>query len=147
MTSTAKEAFEMMKGEHLGTGSFRSVYCNNLNPEQVLKIEGDTHQRYQFCNVIEWVFWNNHKENPKIAKWLAPCIRISSNGKILIQKRVETIPKGYELPKELPSFLTDLKMSNFGLLDGRLVCLDYGHSPKNIVTKNKSVDWCSYSYP
>ena len=144
MSDIAKEAFEMMKGEHLGTGSFRSVYCNRLNPEQLLKIEGDTHQRYQFCNVIEWIFWNDNKENPKIAKWLAPCVSISSNGKILIQRRVDLIPINYELPKKLPAFLTDLKRDNFGLLDGRLVCLDYGLLPRDIVTKKKSVDWCSY---
>ena len=60
-----------------------------------------------------------------ISRWLAPCEFLSPDGRILLQTRAEPLPFDYRLPDKLPAFLTDLKRANFGLLDGKLVCVDY----------------------
>lgn len=142
MSAVDTEGFEVLKGDLLGEGCFRQVYQNKLNPKQVIKVEDNNgNQRQLFCNIIEWVTWNAYKDCPKIAKWLAPCVSISGNGRVLVQRKVDPIPDNYKLPKKLPAFLTDLKTENFGLIDNQLVCVDYGFLPSNISTKKIPVKW------
>ena len=47
------------------------------------------------------------------------------SGHFLVQART-TRPTHYDWPEKVPAYLTDLKKANFGMLNGRLVCHDYG---------------------
>jgi hypothetical protein len=79
-----------------------------------------------FNNVAEWDIWSNLKDHPKLGKWLAPCIAISPCGSILLQRYAGPLPDN-KLPKKVPAFFTDIKSDNWGLINGRPVCRDYGH--------------------
>lgn len=110
----------MITGDFLGEGAFRKVYAHAQDPALVVKIEeGEGH----FQNVIEWSVWQQAPAD--LRRWLAPCVAISPMGTVLMQRRCEPL-RASELPPRVPSILTDLKISNWGLLDGRPVCLDYG---------------------
>lgn len=129
------EALSVLRGDFLGEGSARKVYALLTNSAYVLKIE--TAGR-SFQNVAEWEYWKWVK-GTKLEKWFAPCERISARGLLLVQRRVDP-PRLAELPKKVPAFLTDLKIENFGLLDGKFVCCDYGtckvvlrHFPQRLV--------------
>lgn len=121
--ATFEDAFNLLCGDKLGEGISRTVYECRLRPELVVKVESGVDRR--FANVFEHAFWQDYRHQPKVAQWLAPCERISPDGRILLQRRADPLARGYELPEKLPTFLTDHKESNFGLIDGRLVCLDY----------------------
>lgn len=129
MKKIHKEAFKLMCGKKLGTGCNRIVYECKLMPEWVIKTERLNPN--DFSNVREHHFWNQYKNNKAIAKWLAPCGEMSPDGVVLLQRRVEPLADDYKLPKTLPAFLSDLKRSNFGLLDGKLVCVDYADNDLN----------------
>jgi hypothetical protein len=121
-----RQAKGVLLGERLGIGSARKVYQCRIDPGLVVKIEKGGRS---FQNVNEWEAWSFLGK--KHCHWLAPCLHISSCGAILIQKRAEPIRKG-DLPKRIPSFLRDIKLENFGMIDGRLVCIDYGTLPHAI---------------
>lgn len=46
-----------------------------------------------------------------------------------------------KMPETIPTFLTDLKRENFGLIDGRIVCVDYAMTIPNPSTRLKQVFW------
>lgn len=77
-----------------------------------------------FQNVAEWLLWETARAT-RLARWLAPCVAISPCGLYLIQRRVEPLRRR-DLPKRMPTFLSDLKRENFGMLEGKVVCCDYG---------------------
>lgn len=130
----------LMLGTKLGEGVSRTVYVlkdpyqwgrdrvheSPLNLEvrspYVVKVERATGR---FQNVQEWSVWEWARGVPSLKKWLAPCISISPCGLYLIQQRVEPI-RTKELPKRLPKFLIDTHRDNLGILNGRVVCCDYG---------------------
>ena len=116
------EFFRMFCGERLGGGQGREVWTFSLNDEHVIKFERSDHS---FQNVLEWDLWCDAREmnNPEITKWLAPCSRISADGKILIQERTKPAKK---FPEKIPAFFTDTKKDNFGMIGNRFVCHDYG---------------------
>lgn len=135
----AKDFIKVFLGKEIGRGVSRVVYEHALDKSLVIKIEegGDW-----FQNVTEYRVWNELQYYKKMAKWFAPIIAISPNGVVLIQKRVEpTSLKDY--PKQIPSFFTDIKQENYGLLNGQLVCFDYGTSlfTKGFSTKLKNANW------
>jgi hypothetical protein len=108
-------------GKKLGEGMSRKVYACRTDSALVIKIE---RRAGYFQNIREWETWNE-LQYTAAAKWLAPCIDISSCGTILLQKRAQPI-REKELPKQMPVFLCDFKLANFGVLEGRVVCCDYG---------------------
>lgn len=114
-----REALSMMLGEKLGAGCSREVYVNRLNPVQVVKVQ----LSLGFQNVQEWLIWKEVEDKPELAKWFAPCDHISPDGNLLIQRRTEHPKIAY--PEQVPRFFTDLKLTNWGELDGRIVCHDY----------------------
>lgn len=137
-----EDAFNLLCGKLLGEGIHRKVFECRLLPRMVVKVEYCTDWRY-FSNVHEMKFWND--ASPAVAAWLAPCQYLSPDGRILIQRRADPIPQGYELPLLIPSFLSDIKRENFGLVGDRLVCLDY---PMTITTPSlrlKKANWESES--
>ena len=132
-----KEFFRMLVGKFLGRGQFRNVYVLLSDPTKVVKIE---EREQSFSNIKEWEFWQDNKDNPMIAKWLAPCHYISPSGAVLIQSRCYMV-EDKKLPKMLPSFLTDTKYQNFGMLNGKVVCFDYATVVNNLNTKLRNTKW------
>jgi hypothetical protein len=106
-------------GKRLGDGVGRKVFVYDLNPKFVIKVEESG-----FQNVVEHEIWRAVKETTW-AKWFAPVRHISGLGSILLMERTLPAPRS-RYPDRVPKFLGDLKYSNFGLLQGRLVCHDYG---------------------
>lgn len=137
------DAFNLLCDDFIATGTYRSVYTCRLNPAWVVKVELDKGDWRSFANVLEHELWTKNQYCERVARWLAPCRFLSTDGRILIQDKA-TIAKDHqidELPKELPAFLTDLKPSNFGWIDGKFVCVDYSMHIDNISTKLKKVNW------
>ena len=138
--TSATEFFRCIINEKMGQGAYRNVYTTKLNPDVVIKFErngGDFH------NVNEYHVWQSAKCNKDIAKWFAPCLWISPCGVVLVQKKTKPPVK---LPAMLPTFLTDFRKSNYGMLDGKFVCHDYGFygtvDHHGLYTKRmKKVDW------
>lgn len=106
-------------GTKLGGGIGRQVFIYDLNPKFVVKIED-----CGFQNVIEHELWRA-TQGTQFAKWFAPVRHISGLGTVLFMDRTLPAPRS-AFPKKVPEFLGDLKYSNFGLLNGKLVCHDYG---------------------
>lgn len=138
------DLFRLVCGEKLGRGVSREVYRCALDPTIVFKIEADAGS---FQNIIEWETWDTVRFTAGMkndyAKYFAPCIAISPCGTVLVQKYAR--PVDYtELPEDVPKFFTDLKKENFGLLDGKFVCIDYGNNllmTNGLTTKTKKADW------
>jgi hypothetical protein len=131
------DAFNMLCGAKIGSGIHRDVFECKLRPELVVKVEIDR----EFANVFEMKFWDDHQYYNKVAQWLAPCEFLSPDGKILLQQRCDPISRNYKLPDKLPSFLTDIKRNNFGILNGRLVCIDYAIVISNPSTRLRKAIW------
>ena len=135
-----RDAFNLLCGKKLGEGIHRDVFACRLNDKWAVKVENDGPWRY-FANVMEMKFWNDHEQCQKIASWLAPCEYLSPDGLVMIQHRVEPVSSSYPLPPKLPSFLTDIKTDNFGLLNGKLVCFDYAMNIPNPSLRLKKAEW------
>lgn len=134
-----EDAFNLLCGEKLGEGIHRKVFECRIRDDLVVKVEYEPNWRY-FANVMEMAFWSDNAEYKPVADWLAPCEYMSPDGRILLQKRVTPVAKD-QLPKTVPSFLTDLKACNFGYFDGRLVCTDYAMTIDNPSLRLKKADW------
>jgi len=139
MKAVYKDCFNLLCGKMLGSGIHRDVFECKLRPDLVVKVEKSDH-RY-FANVMEMFFWDEHHYRESVATWLAPCEYLSPDGRILLQRRAQPIADESQLPKQLPSFLADLKMSNFGMLDGRVVCVDYALNITNASTRMRKAEW------
>lgn len=139
MTVIFEDAFNMLCGNKLGRGIHRDVFECKLRPDLVVKVEYDIDFRY-FANVLEMKFWTDHAQYKAVANWLAPCEFLSPDGRLLLQKKVSPV-RHNELPEKLPAFLTDTKTNNFGILDGRLVCVDYAMTIPNPSTRLRAVQW------
>ena len=104
-----------------GNGSSRAVFIWPLDESLVLKLE----TTITFQNIIEWETWSALKDTIH-SKWLAPCVWISNSGSALLMKRTQSLIAGKEPKVLIPAWLTDTKRSNYGLLNNKLVCHDYG---------------------
>jgi len=125
MSRLATDALDLLCGKQLGEGVYRSVFECALRRDWVVKLETQDSDKRTFANVHEWSFWDKYCDQSAVARWLAPCEKLSPDGRILLQQRCDPLPLDYHLPHKLPAFLTDIKRANFGLLDGKLVCVDY----------------------
>ncbi len=122
------EFVNLIVGDFIGQGATRYVY--ELKNQKaldgyVIKIES-TEDRSLFQNQIEWSVWDQIGSYG-VGQWLAPCLAISKTGRYLIQRRTTPIYAN-QLPAKVPAFLSDLQANNWGLMDGRVVCHDYGYS-------------------
>lgn len=113
---------DMFVGGLIAHGNSRSVYDYRLNKNYVIKID----RSGQFDNVSEWDIWHNLKDKPEVAKFLAPCIHISSCGRVLIQRKTKPV-KSEDLPEQVPAFFHDLKLQNWGKIGKNVVCHDYAN--------------------
>ncbi|NCD07693.1 MAG: hypothetical protein EOL97_16410, partial [Spirochaetia bacterium] len=119
-----KELFNLLVNKKLGTGVYRTVYDLKYNKDKVIKVANDVYGEKE--NAREYILWDDISNYyPKLKKWFAPCYQYSATGKYLIQDKV-IFPDKTKYPKQLPAFFTDTKYSNFGLLNGKWVCIDYG---------------------
>ena len=135
-----EEAFNLLCGELLGEGIHRKVFACTSDPSRVVKCETNTGI---FSNAREWRNWDECRYADRWNKWLAPCVAISPLGTVLLQKRVQPLRRGDDLPDKLPAFLTDIKPQNFGWLNGKLVCHDYPQINSSLSDKPRSIgpDW------
>lgn len=134
----AKDLLHLVCSEKLGEGVARIVYASRLDPGVVIKFEPDA---YSFQNIAEWEIWKQ-VQGTRMERWFAPCIEIAASGTVLIQKRCQPILG--KLPKQLPQYLCDLKRENFGMIDGKLVCHDYGtmlYSLRSLPKKMAKAEW------
>lgn len=118
---TFEDGFNLLCGHKIDYGMTRTVYECNVDKSLVVKVES-ADVRTHFQNMMEWFVWQR-VAGTEFERWFAPVVEMSPNGRLLLMKR--TRPIG-ELPDRMPAFFTDFKPSNYGLLDGRIVCHDYG---------------------
>jgi hypothetical protein len=127
MTVNFMELFDFCRGKHLGSGATRDVYEFAPEPDKwVLKVEKDADDndgKDWMQNVQEWLFWENCPKAKR--RWLAPCRLLSRSGKYLLQRRATPITKR-QRPTHLPAFISDIKDGNLGVVDGKVVMVDYG---------------------
>lgn len=133
----SRDLFDLVRGEKLGEGTGRVVYVFAPDPTLVIKFETGGRS---FQNILEWDTWNCYALCNAVAKWLAPCVRISENGSILLQKRTRPIRKE-ELPAKVPTWAMDLKQGNWGLYEGRPVMHDYGLIRSQLPNRLVKADW------
>lgn len=144
MTSVNEEALNILCGAELGEGIHRKVYACKLRPDLVVKVEQVPESGYRsFANVMEYKFWYDNQDYKPVAQWLAPIDYVSPDGLIILQKRcapASSLDKA-RLPKQVPSFLCDIKASNFGFLNGKLVCFDYALTTLGPSIRLRKVHW------
>lgn len=119
---SAIDLVDLVCGAQIGRGEFRTVFEHRINPEYVIKYDNKDNR----SNVFEYAMWQE-LEFESISQWLAPTPWISPDGSWLIQRRTEPIRRS-ELPAKVPAIFCDLKLENWGMLDGKPVCHDYGNS-------------------
>ena len=140
-TETAKDVFKLFNdvdimfayhdllcGDMIDEGCSRVVYEHEISPKKlVVKIERNSKFRSATDNIMEWHIWEIVQWlDYDIKKWFAPCVRISNNGRILVQKRTRPLTlKEWDDLKEVPAFFTDVKRSNLGMYNGHVCFHDY----------------------
>jgi len=132
-------------GKCIGSGASREVYAVVHDETLVVKVETTART---FHNQTEWLIWQEMKEWP-ISDWFAPCTEIDAYGNVLIQRRTEPFKCDKEFKAALtrtrggviPRVFQDIHYGNFGMLDGRVVCHDYGyHGFYEQIAKEMSID-------
>lgn len=80
------------------------------------------------ANMSERDTWryNSGEYDDGKARLLCPVIWCSWGGWVLIMKRAEPMPEHYSYATNMAYFPGDDKPDNYGLLDGRVVKIDYG---------------------
>lgn len=134
-----QDAFNMLCGDVIGRGVHRTVYDCPLRPDLVVKVE-HKFARF-FANVLESRLWTDAEDHAPVARWLAPVEFVSPDARLLLMRRADPVPADYRLPDKVPSFLSDVKRDNFGILDGRLVCIDYALTTPDMSLRLKRAYW------
>ena len=115
---------QLLFADRICEGRTREVYVYRPNEKWVIKIECAS----TFNNCYEHNIWC--AANGTIwAKWFAPVHFIAPLGRALVMTRTRPPRKGDPpFPKSIPNFFTDVLYRNWGILNGRWVCHDYGDS-------------------
>lgn len=119
-----RDVLTVLCDDYIGAGASRETYACKFDKTMVVKVEVGVDM---FQNVKEWLVWQRVR-NEEMSRWFAPCVEISDHGNWLLQKRTGPISQeqiARKLPR-IPKIFTDLKAANWGWLDGRIVCHDYG---------------------
>lgn len=118
-----RDTLLLFAGRQIGAGVYRRVFEVQTDPSLVLKVEeggGD------FSNQMEEAVWRAVRDT-KFRRWFAPVVAISPWGVALLMRRTEPLTdRDCRRITHLPAFFTDIKRANFGMLNGRVVCHDYG---------------------
>lgn len=117
-----RKCIKQLCGERIGSGLYRGVYELKIDPDYVVKVECNPAQS-DFVNAMEWRNYIQYQMTP-MGELMCPCLCINETGQILIMKRCEPATRR-ELPKKIPAAFTDLKVDNFGKIDGRVYIMDY----------------------
>lgn len=138
-----QDALTLLCDGLIGEGISRQVYACKLNADYVVKMTIDC-ERFQ--NQREWAVWNAVRDVRRIHSWFAPCTAISEAGLWMTQRRTQPVDLQWLRKKHprVPELFTDFKVGNWGLLEGRLVCHDYGTALTTecgLTTKTKKADW------
>jgi hypothetical protein len=139
-TLVTADLVRSLLGERLGQGISREVFEWGIDTDFVIKLEvGNGH----FQNVTEWSTWAALNDT-KHGKHLAPCKWISQCGTALLMRRTSPLLSDRE-PKKLPGWLTDTKRGNYGMLNGTVVCHDYGTTLLTDIgarsSRDRKVNW------
>ena len=130
----------LILGKKLGFGIHRDVYEFYFNDKYVIKVANCTEGRAN--NQLEYKIWDEI-EYTDYKKWFAECKGVSTNGKYLIQEKIN-ISQEKKYPTLVPHFFTDIKRENFGYNSkGKFVCCDYSLTKitNGITKKMKKVKW------
>lgn len=138
---TTEDALNLLCGDLLGQGIHRKVWTCRIRDDLVVKVEDEGTEWRYFPNVREMNFWCENEHHAPVAKWLAPCEYMSPDGRVMLQRRAIPLPHDYVMPDKMPTFLTDFKRENYGLIDGKLVCVDYAMTIPSTNTRLKKVQW------
>jgi len=139
LSDVLEDAFSLLCGELIGEGSTRRVFECKIRPDLVVKVEEAEYRN--FANVVEQKLFDDTQHIKKLSQWLAPCEFLSPDGRVLLQKKCDPVPSGFKLPEKLPHFLCDLKRENFGIFEGRLVCIDYAIYDVSISSRLVKAVW------
>jgi hypothetical protein len=124
--TTKEELLEMICGPKIGSGCFRDVYVNNLNPKTVIKVQHD-YSEPNAHNMMEYIISEKFFLENDI---FAPVHCVSKSGKFLIMERTSPVSekefREWLEKTPLPNFVNDIKSSNVGWLDDKIVIHDYG---------------------
>jgi hypothetical protein len=119
------ESLHVLCGEMLGEGSTRSVYKNEFDAKLVVKVAKS--RAGIRANIEEFNTWESVQFVNGVNSYFARVHSMSQFGSVLVQEYAPNIPAG---KYKIPSFFTDLKADNFGLVVGakksQVVCRDYG---------------------
>lgn len=118
--TVVRDMVQGMAGKKIGQGASRAVFEWIPDPKLVLKIEIAA----TFQNVMEWEVYD-YLSGTEWAKYLARPVFIGSYGSVLLMQKTQPLNDS-QLPRLLPDWISDRKRENFGWLDGRVVCHDYG---------------------
>lgn len=111
-------------GKCLGHGHARSVYELRGTDTIVIKVERHP-DKTNFSNISEYLNWNDVQYWDDFAKYLAPVLGMTKDGVFLLQERAFPVTKKADLPSNIPNLFVDCKIQNWGIIDGRPVCIDY----------------------
>lgn len=111
--------------EFIGQGANRKVYGGD---GFVVKINRKGNE-----NIKEWENWLKIK-GTEWEKCFCPCLEYNTHLVMLRAEEISDVGWFY-----VPSWLDDCKRENFGILDGRMVCLDYSSKPPPKDAKLKKI--------
>jgi hypothetical protein len=135
------ESLNALCGSKLGEGIHRTVFRSRFNARHVVKVaQNDDGIR---ANVEEMETWGRIRWVEAVRPYFAECIYLSGYGTVLVQMYIPSVPKG---KYKIPTFLTDIKPDNFGLMEvegkSQIVCRDYGgHLLREKGMSIKLVNW------
>lgn len=125
------ELFSFLLGDYIGSGIHRDVYEYPLDDKYVIKVEN---KEGWGENWAEFRIWQTVKGS-EYAKWFAESTWISSNGRVLMQRKTKPIWNSKKkLPEKIPHFFTDIKEDNFGWIGNQLVCHDYSFCLERMIS-------------
>lgn len=128
-------------GKLIGSGVYRQVYEHKFDKSLVIKVECADSKF--FANIQEYSVWLE-VQGTVFEKYFAPCVDISENGLILIQKKTKPLKKR---PEMIPAFFTDTKIQNYGTYKGQFCCHDYASHKlyqKGMTKRLVKADWWGF---
>jgi len=131
------DIFNLLVGRKIGRGIHRSVHRLRFSPELVVKVAHSESGRR--ANLKEYLIWDI-AECSRHARWLAPVRACSTDGSFLVMDYAHPASRK-DFPRRVPAFLSDLQYDNFGILDGRLVCVDYANAELELARGEEEARW------
>lgn len=113
------DLLRMVCQDLIASGSFRDVYEYGLDNNYVIKVTEHNEK-----NLLEYEVWQA-AQGSHYQKWFAPIKYCSPAGNFLVMRKARPIRDTDKLPKKVPSFFTDMKKENYGMINNQLVCIDY----------------------